>query len=343
MKKRLLYFDLLKVLSSFAVVLIHVISEYWYDLPLKSSSFFSLTMIDGLIRFAVPIYLMISGAIFLNEEKEITIKDILTKYALKIILLFIFWNTAYVLLTKLIILEEPLTFKLFLDSLVSTLLGKGVYHLSFLVLIIGFYLSVPLIRKITKKENKKEIEYLLILLLIFTSILPMIRSIFGIKVNYSIMFSGFLIYVILGYYLNTFPISKNKRIVIYVLGIVGYLITSLGTYFYSNYVNNHNELFYTYLSLNVIMLSSAIFVFFKNLKIKNEKTKKVITFLGKEYFGVYLVHGFVIGLFHVLGLFDLDINMTLNVIILSILVFLVSLLISFIMSKIPYIKKLVKA
>ena len=65
--KRIVYFDLLKVISAFAVVFIHVISEFWYDLDINSSYFIILTVIDSLLRFAVPIYLMISGALFLNH------------------------------------------------------------------------------------------------------------------------------------------------------------------------------------------------------------------------------------------------------------------------------------
>ena len=76
MKKRIVYFDVLKVITCFMVIMIHVISRNWYVLDLKSNEFTFLTILDSICRCAVPIYLMISGAIFLNEDKNIKIKDI---------------------------------------------------------------------------------------------------------------------------------------------------------------------------------------------------------------------------------------------------------------------------
>ena len=71
MKKRIVYFDVLKVITCFMVIMIHVISRTWYVLDLKSNEFTFLTILDSICRCAVPIYLMISGAIFLNEDKNI--------------------------------------------------------------------------------------------------------------------------------------------------------------------------------------------------------------------------------------------------------------------------------
>ena len=44
MKKRIVYFDVLKVITCFMVIMIHVISRTWYVLDLKSSEFTFLTI-----------------------------------------------------------------------------------------------------------------------------------------------------------------------------------------------------------------------------------------------------------------------------------------------------------
>ena len=90
MKKRIVYFDVLKVITCFMVIMIHVISRTWYVLDLKSSEFTFLTILDSICRCAVSIYLMISGAIFLNEDKNIKIKDMFRKYILNIFLIYLF-------------------------------------------------------------------------------------------------------------------------------------------------------------------------------------------------------------------------------------------------------------
>ena len=188
MKKRILYFDALKILSGIAVVIIHVISQYWYNLGVSTTNFKLLTFFDSLCRFCVPIYFMISGALFLNEEKDITIKDIFKKYILKIFIVYIFWNLCYGTLDIIILKNQTLITDIFIDILINTILGKGLFQLSFLVTIIGFYLCIPVLRLIAKKENKKILEYLILILFIFTSINPIIKQLFDISLFYPIIF-----------------------------------------------------------------------------------------------------------------------------------------------------------
>ena len=64
MKKRIVYFDVLKVITCFMVIMIHVISRNWYVLDLKSNEFTFLTILDSICRCAVPIYLMIKNVRF---------------------------------------------------------------------------------------------------------------------------------------------------------------------------------------------------------------------------------------------------------------------------------------
>ena len=154
MKKRIVYFDVLKVITCFMVIMIHVISRNWYVLDLKSNEFTFLTILDSICRCAVPIYLMISGAIFLNEDKNIKIKDMFRKYILNIFLIYLFWNMTYSILNIIVYGNKIINVKVLKDIFISTILGNGIFHLKFLVTIIGFYLCVPFVRCITKKENK---------------------------------------------------------------------------------------------------------------------------------------------------------------------------------------------
>lgn len=339
MKKRILYFDFLKVIASIAVVFIHVISEFWYGLTVTSLDFKILTIFDSLARFCVPIYFMISGAIFLNEEKKLNIKDIFFKYILRIFLIFLFWNLIYECLNIVFLEHSIITKEIVVTLLKNTILGQGVFHLSFLVIIIGFYLCVPVLRLITKKENKNLLKYLIIILFAFTSIKPILLYLFDIKISYSLVFSGYLLYFILGYYLNTFEVNKNTTKVIYILGIISLITTSVLTIYYSNYLGKPSELFFDYLTPNVVIYSSCIFLLSKNIfKISNDKG---LNLFAKTYFGVYLIHGLILGFYLQLGLFNLNMPLGLLVILLTIIIYFTSLLVSFIMGYIPLIKKLI--
>lgn len=338
MKKRIVYFDVLKIVTCFMVVLIHVISRTWYTLDLKSNEFIFLTILDSICRCAVPIYLMISGAIFLNEDKDITIKDILKKYILNIFLIYLFWNILYSVV-NIVVNNKTLNIDIIKNIFVSTILGNGVFHLKFLVTIIGFYLCVPFIRCITKKENKKILQYLIILLFIFTCV-PSVLNILNINLKYPILFSGFTLYFILGYYLNKFEINKKYRYIIYILGLISLIITPVLTI--NDSINNsiYSEKYFYYGSFNVYLYSASLFLLFKNVFDKTKETK-LLNNLSKLYFGVYLIHGLVLGLLMKFNIFGLSLNLSIKTLVISCLVFFISLIVSFILSKIPFIKKLI--
>lgn len=339
MKKRIVYFDVLKVITCFMVIMIHVISRNWYVLDLKSNEFTFLTILDSICRCAVPIYLMISGAIFSNEDKNIKIKDMFRKYILNIFLIYLFWNMTYSILNIIVYGNKIINVKVLKDIFISTILGNGIFHLKFLVTIIGFYLCVPFVRCITKKENKNLLQYLIILLFIFTCT-PSILTVFSINLKYPTLFTGFTLYFILGYYLNTFEINKKYRYVIYVLGLISLIVTPILTINYSILNNIHSQRFFEYGSFNIYLYSASLFLLFKNIFNKKEETK-LLNSLSKLYFGIYLIHGLVLGLLMKYNVFNLNMNLTIKVFFISLIVFIISLITSFILSKIPFIKRLI--
>ena len=339
MKKRVLYFDVLKIIAIMFVILIHVISEYWENLDVNSNTFIVLSVLESISRFCVPAYFMVSGALFLNEEKKVTIKDVLKKYVLKIFLLFVFWNITYSVINS-VINHDAITFKLIGNILLDTLLGNGVFHLYFLPIIIGFYLCLPILKQITKEENRNILKYFIIILFIFFSFNRITNYLFGISLSYTIVFTKYLIYFILGYYLNTFTISKKNTNIIYILGIFGLIITILGTII-SSKVNGITDVFFKNDTFNVILYSSAIFLFAKNNFIRfNEGLLKVLT---QTNFGVYLIHGLVLGFLEYMKLFNIldSTSILLSVIVDSVIIYVLSSFSVYILMKIPYIKKLV--
>ncbi len=339
MKKRVLYFDLLKIVSIIFVVLIHVISEFWSFLDVNSNSFIVLSILDSISRFCVPIYFMVSGALFLNEEKKITIKDVLKKYVPRVLLLFVFWNLTYSFL-YIIFDSRTITINTVYNVFLDTILGDGIFHLYFLPIIIGFYLCLPILKQITKKENRNILKYLIILLFIFGGFNRIFDYLFNVTISYTIVFGEFLIYFILGYYLNTFDISKKNTKLIYAFGIIGLVITLFGTII-SSKANGITDVFFKYDTFNVILYSSSVFLFAKNNFVRfNEKVLKILT---QTNFGVYLIHGLILGFFEYIGLFGkiANVSIALSVLLNSIIIYLMSTLCVYVLIKIPYIRKLV--
>ena len=75
--KRLIYLDILNILSIFAVVAMQMNGSV-HSLPLNKSWAFSL-LVHTLCYFAVPIFVMISGATLMNYRKNMILKHSLKK------------------------------------------------------------------------------------------------------------------------------------------------------------------------------------------------------------------------------------------------------------------------
>ena len=69
-------FDLLRVLSALSVVALHVSAQYIMISEVDSLFFRLSNFLNSISRFGVPIFVMLSGVLFLSEDKELSIKKI---------------------------------------------------------------------------------------------------------------------------------------------------------------------------------------------------------------------------------------------------------------------------
>lgn len=90
---RFYYFDYLRIICSFSVILLHVCAQYYYHLDINSFKFKIAYYYNGFSRFSVPNFFMISGAIFLN--KDLSLKIIFNKYIKRIFIHLLLWSIIY--------------------------------------------------------------------------------------------------------------------------------------------------------------------------------------------------------------------------------------------------------
>ena len=130
-------------MSSFAVVLIHVSGQYYAMHKIKSNDFKISLFYNGLSRFGVPNFFMISGALFLN--RDLSFRKIYSKNIKRILIHLMTWSFIYSIsnlqLSKKNIKQIILKF------------FSGHFHLWFLYSIMGLYILVPFLREIVKKDN----------------------------------------------------------------------------------------------------------------------------------------------------------------------------------------------
>lgn len=333
-KERIIYLDVLRILATIAVIVIHVSAYNWYTTTPSSFEWNVLNVYDSIVRWAVPIFVMISGALFLDNSRNVETKKLYTKNILRIVTAFLFWSTVYSIITVRGEGIRRVIEKIFL----------GHYHLWFLYMIVGLYIITPILRKITADE--KMTEYILIVSIIFTIIiptlfkLPILSNMTGILENIDLNF-GFVIYFILGYYLSKKEFSKKTKIIIYISSLLGFIVTILGTAIICNYKMDYINI-YNALYPNVLLESIGVFVLIKNLKFNiNLKHTNLIKLLAKYSFGIYLVHDLIISRLWANGLTTLTFNPILSVPCIVAIVYIISLIISGILNNIPVLKKYV--
>ena len=334
------YFDWIRIYSSFGVILIHVSAQNWYTTFPGQYEWEVFNFYDSIVRWSVPEFFMISGALFLN--KPYSIKKIFKKNIVKIGISFIFWSLVYCIEEKFIknIKLKDFVLKFFF----------GHYHLWFLFSISKLYMIVPFLLLII--ENKIILNYFLILSFISTFILRNILLYSKYFINKDIIdiiekiynrlniiyLTDEIFYFIFGYYLNKIN-TKNiiLELIIYFFSIIGMIFGAKISSYISNKEKKRIKDFYNHFSIHVLIQSIAIFIFFKNyfnnLRF-NKKLKKIIKNLGNYTFGIYLIHPLILEeLNRIFNYNSLSFEPIFNVIFLSFIVFLFSLIIIIFLKK----------
>lgn len=90
MNKRIYWMDILRITALFCVMLMHSVASCWYITPVTQTEWHIYNIYDGLIRFCVPVFIMISGSMFLNPDREIPVSLLYRKYIPRILCAYIF-------------------------------------------------------------------------------------------------------------------------------------------------------------------------------------------------------------------------------------------------------------
>ena len=334
-KEQLAYIQWLRVFAAAAVVIAHTDGQTWQMIPWDSRDWRVLSMYDGLVRWPVLMFMMITGTIFLSRRTSL--KRILTKNIPRIVAATVFWSAVYTFYAWRTGSSEDLLMK-FLN---------GHYHLWYLPFLCGVYLMIPFLQKIA--EDEKLTRELLVLSAILGLLIPWganalsllwpataeVVSVVSGKLGVN-FFMGLTALLPTGYLLHKTELPAKTRRVIYALGILGAVLTGVGTIWSTEKMGTYSSVFCTNACPTVIAPGVALFVFAKyNLN----RLPKVVAWVADHSFGVYLVHALVTEQLQRSGLYVLTWDPVIAVPVVSLAVFAISLAISALLSKIPVVGK----
>ncbi|MGB2578705.1 surface polysaccharide O-acyltransferase-like enzyme [Elusimicrobium simillimum] len=342
---RILWLDILRVASALAIVFIHTASYIMGGLKYGGVNWFAADIYIAAARYAVPVFVMISGIFFLSPAKNITIKSIYTKYIFRILTVLIGWALIRTLVVDAWLGGVPAA-KLAASFWVS------VKMYWFLPMIIGLYIITPVFRAITAQNNKKLLEYFMLISFVFALCLPVAQAVWPtalladfitlIKLPMLIFGAHF----VFGYYVYNYGVSKNVKYVLYVLAALSLLFMAWGTYAYYNEQNS--RVFYyamhgSAVSPFAFLLGAGVFVLCKDVFENFKPGAAFISYTHKLAYcslGIYMLHIIIVEAAARFGLFKiLNFCSVITIALASAAIFLLSGLIISLMYKVNPLKK----
>ena len=216
-------------------------------------------------------------------------------------------------------------------------------------MISGLYIVTPILRQIAKDERVT--IYFLGLGVVFVyvaetlNLFPLIirNKFLAISNQLNVqLVGGFSCYFLWGYWLSRHILSPIARKTIYIMGLLAAIGTVVINGLAGYYFNVTGEWMYNYLLPNVLMMSTAVFVFCQyNFQCGelSAKWQSRIGLIGKWSFGVYLVHAFFLSNMYRIGLPHFFCHPLVSIPITTLVVFCASLAVVFILDKIPILNK----
>lgn len=328
MKRRYIWIDILNIAAIVSVVMLHVSTAETDNPSLYNGHFVWSKFIHSFLIWPVDVFYMLTGCNLIGR-----IGGLYNKYALnrikKAVIPFFIWSLIYYFLRSRT--QDPIEF---LNLLLT---GTFVVYMWFFIPLFAIYICLPFLEKIIINSEWRLIECFIIISFLLNSCFPFFLERYGIHCPKLFPIgSGYLCFPIYGYYLNKYPLSLNKRKIIYIMGVLGAIIIFLMQLWLSISSGINDRTYMDYLSPFCILLATAVFVFFKYTNWNSlEKYSNYISFVSSCTLGVYLVHYIVIAILRYMNYICSEHYFS------FVIVYIISLFVILIFKKIPYIKNIV--
>lgn len=355
-KKRIEYIEWLRILCAFSVVGIHITMTQpnnYSVAEIGAINYMLLTSLYTLVQWAVPVFLMITGNLLLHS-KSLSLRKIISMIARMVIVLLLFGSVfAFI---EQVFKNRSVDFMMIPNSILLTLEQKSWDHLWYLYVLIGIYILIIPLKRFAENSSNKEMLALVSILIAGNFIIPTINLIFETKLESFMVLTQYVTYILLGYVFGGFAEDKegeHYKIKIDALinrgGGVWICIWSIASavkiVIQCTTVLNTGEGAPTVLSDRLLTLLQAIAIYC--LCQKYMAGKKVTPFaqsISRCSFGIYLIHPFFINLLYK----ALEITPTnfqiggiyVGILLLWMIVFAVSWACTWIMIRLPIMRKL---
>lgn len=309
--KREEFLDILRVAGACAVVLMHTVTGVMageYDFRGWERRVRAFQALVDMTSWCVPIFLVISGYLFLNPERQISMREMLVKYCRRVFLALAVFGIPYSFV-EIYYAERVFRPIMLWKALWNTATGHSWAHMWYLYLILILYALTPVLKWGLKKMPDSVQYTVMAILLLCSSLIPFWihrEAEFGLS-----MIPGAGIYLF--YYLCGYLFVKQKKKTSSKMSKVCLVLFALLTAGQGIAIFLGAKLPDTVYSYPVTVVQTALLFAGMWMRpcVGSESREKVLVFakrrggrrriwrtLGELSFGVYLIHPVFLNFFY---------------------------------------------
>ena len=326
--QHIVWLDVVRFVAMFTVVCCHCTDPFnFYPGTAPNIDEIKLwgAIYGALLRPCVPLFVMITGALLLPVRGEVSV--FYKKRIPRVLWPFLIWSVIYNLfpwITGLLGIKPEIILDFFpysgeevmrqslsisLDYIAQIPFNFSIVdvHMWYIYLLIGSYLYLPVFSAWVEKASDKAKLWFLGAWAV-TLLLPyynqfVAQYLWGTcswnAFGMFYYFAGFNGYLLIGHYLRNLDWKLGKILAIGLpMFVIGYAVTFFGFRYITalpEYSDEMLELFFTYCSLNVVMMTIPVFMLCKKVNFRSEGIKKALANLTLCGFGIYMIHYFFTG------------------------------------------------
>lgn len=289
--------DLVKCLAICAVLMIHCTSSHFSNYVVGANRWLAAAFYGSVSRWAVPAFLLCSGALMNDPERDVSIKRLFSKYLLRLAAAFAFWSVFYEVFRILTRQDPPPLGMLLRNAAENLLYGNAYYHLYYFWLVFALYLALPLTRLVVRYASEQEMRYILTAWFLCGGVIHTFHYFWPInQMRFSLMYfsmpGAFLCsgLGLLGWYMRTHPPKGCAGGIL--LFASGLAVTMGATWLRSIRAGVLDQMFLDGFNLFVLMMAAGVFRLCQWIGGRWGRTPRCVVFLSGASFCVYLVHPF---------------------------------------------------
>jgi len=289
--------DLVKALAICAVLCIHCSANHFANYQVGSVHWLITDFFGSVSRWAVPAFLLCSGALMNDPDRDVPLGKLFSRYLLRLAASLAAWAVFYELLRMFFARGTAPLGQLALQAGENLLYGNTYYHLYYFYFVFALYLALPLTRLAARCASEAELRYIVGVWLLSGGVLRFLQyfwpfSQMHASLLYLVMPAAFLCpgLGLFGWYLRRHPPKGWLGPLLTFLA--GFAVTFLGTWRRSARSGELNQFYLDGFSLFILVMAVGIFRLCQWRSAQWAEIPQPVRFLSSASFCVYLVHPF---------------------------------------------------